>query len=146
MEGADSEFVNFILPTLKAFWQQAITCCSCYKMPQNTFFPRNHDLPVSKKHDTDTFFYPTSPFPGNFCKVVAFVLLHNSRFNFHCYTQREVTPTQKSARKCAATSRDFLRERLQSAFTLTNQLSLNRPIPWAQKQVEAPAKQNHFRW
>ena len=92
MEGADSEFVNFILPTLKAFWQQAITCCSCYKMPQNTFFPRNHDLPVSKKHDTDTFFYPTSPFPGNFCKVVAFVLLHNSRFNFHCYTQ----PTQKS--------------------------------------------------
>ena len=23
----------------------------------------------------------------------------NSRFNFHCYTQREATPTQKSARK-----------------------------------------------
>ena len=35
---------------------------------------------------------------------------------------REATPTQKSARKCAATSRDFLRERLQSAFTLANQL------------------------
>ena len=47
--------------------------------------------------------------------VLAFVLFCDSRFNFHCYTQ-------KSAQKCAATSRDFLRERLQSAFTLTNQL------------------------
>ena len=36
--------------------------------------------------------------------VLAFVLLHDSRFNFHCYTQCEATPTQKSARKCAATS------------------------------------------
>ena len=54
--------------------------------------------------------------------VLAFVLLRNSNFNFHCYTQREATPTQKSARKCAATSRDFFRERLQSAFTLANQL------------------------
>ena len=47
-----------------------------------------------------------------------FVLLHDSRFNIHCYTQCEATPTQKSARKCAATARDILRERLQSAFTL----------------------------
>ena len=31
--------------------------------------------------------------------VVAFVLLSNSRFNFQCYTQREATPTQKSAQK-----------------------------------------------
>ena len=31
--------------------------------------------------------------------MVAFVLLRNSRFNFHCYTQRETTPTEKSARK-----------------------------------------------
>ena len=54
--------------------------------------------------------------------VLASVLLRDSRFNFHCYTQREATPTQKSARKCAATSRDFLRERLQSAFTRANQL------------------------
>ena len=32
------------------------------------------------------------------------------------------TPTQKSARKCAATSRDFFAEKSQSAFTLANQL------------------------
>ena len=54
--------------------------------------------------------------------VLAFVLLRNSNFNFHRYTQREATPTQKSAQKCTATSRDFFRERLQSAFTLANQL------------------------
>ena len=30
---------------------------------------------------------------------MAFVLLGSSRLNFHCYTQREPTPTQKSARK-----------------------------------------------
>ena len=71
------------------------------------------------------FFHPPSPFHGNFfftATVLAFVLLRNSRFNFHCYTQSEATPTQKSARKCAVTSRDFLRERLQRAFTRTNQL------------------------
>ena len=54
--------------------------------------------------------------------VLAFVLLRDSRFNFHRYTQRKATPTQKLARQCAATSRNFLCERLQSAFTLANQL------------------------
>ena len=71
------------------------------------------------------FFHPSIPFPSVIfatATVLAFVLLRDSRFNFHCYTQCEATPTQKSARKCAATSRDFLRERLQSAFTLANQL------------------------
>ena len=59
---------------------------------------RSSDLP---KNDADTFFHPPSPFHGNFAAatVVAFVLLRNSGFNFYCYTQREATPTQKSARK-----------------------------------------------
>ena len=30
---------------------------------------------------------------------MAFVLLRNFRFNFHCFTRREATPTQKSAPK-----------------------------------------------
>ena len=70
------------------------------------------------------FLHTPSPFHGNFltATVLALVLLHNSSFNFHCYTQHKATPTQKSSQKCAATSRDFLRERLQSAFTLANQL------------------------
>ena len=32
-------------------------------------------------------------------RVVAFVLLCNYRFSFHCYTQRETTPSQKLAWK-----------------------------------------------
>ena len=96
-------------------------------MLQNAFiFP--YELAIfwsAKKRRKDTFFptlHPLSTVIFATATVLAFVLLRDSRFNFHCYTQREATPTQKSARKCAATSHDFLRERLQSAFTLANQL------------------------
>ena len=94
-------------------------------MPQNAFFLRTRDLLVSQKTTQRHFFstlHPLSTVIFATATVLAFVLLRDSRFRFHCYTQREATPTQKSARKCAATSRDFLRERLQSAFTLANQL------------------------
>ena len=76
---------------------------------------RRKDIFFSTLHHLSTVVLATAV-------VLAFVLFRDSRFNFHRYTQREATPTQKSARKCAATSRDFLRERLQSAFTLSNQL------------------------
>ena len=95
-------------------------------MPQNAFFLLTRDLLVSPKNDAKTLFttlHPLSTVLFATATVLAFVLLRDSRFNFHCYTQHEATPTQKSARKCAATSRDFLREILQSAFTLVNQLS-----------------------
>ena len=94
-------------------------------MPQNAFFLRTRDLLVSQKTTKRHFFptlHPLSTVIFATATVLAFVLLRDSRFNFHRYTQREATPTQKSARKCAATSRDFLRERLESAFTLPNQL------------------------
>ena len=83
------------------------------------------------KNDTKTplFFSPCSiPFPPVIfatATVVAFVLLCNSRFNFHCYTQHEATPIQKSARKWRcnlSTSHNFLCERLQRAFTRANQI------------------------
>ena len=127
MEGDDTEFANFTLPTLKAFLEArshtvAITCCS---MPQNAFFLRTRDLLVSQKTTQRHFFstlHPLSTVIFATATVLAVVLLRDSRFNFHCYTQREATATHKSARKYAATSRDFLRERLQSAFTLANQL------------------------
>ena len=94
-------------------------------MPQNTFFQRTRDLLVSQKNDTKTLFptlHPLSMVIFATATVLTFVLLRDSRFNFHHYTQREATPAQKSAWKCAATSHDFLHERLQSAFTLANQL------------------------
>ena len=91
-------------------------------MPQNTFF---HKLAIfwSAKKMTQRHFFPTlhplSPVFFATATVLAFVLLHNSRFNFHCYTQREATPAQKSAQKWHC---NFLRERLQRAFTRANQL------------------------
>ena len=101
-------------------------------MPQNAFILQTRDLLVSQKTTQRHFFstlHPLSTVIFATAAVLAFVWFRNSRFNFHCYTQREATPTQKSARKCAATSRDFLRERLQSAFTLAKHAaSLNRPI------------------
>ena len=94
-------------------------------MPQNAFVLRAHDLLVSQtttqRHLSSTL-HPLSKVIFATATVLALVLLRDSSFSFHCYAQREATPTQKSARKCAATSRDFLRERLQSAFTLANQL------------------------
>ena len=93
--------------------------------PKRIFFYELAIFCSAKKRSKDTFFPPTlHPLPMVIfatATVLAFVLLRSSRFNFHCYA-REATPTPKSAWKCAATSRDFLRERLQSAFTLANQL------------------------
>ena len=94
-------------------------------MPQNAFFLQTCDLLISPKTMQRHFLFTLHPLSTVIfatATVLAFVLLCNSDFNFHCYTQREATPTQKLARKCAATSRDFFRERLQSAFTLANQL------------------------
>ena len=94
-------------------------------MPQNAFFLCTHDLLVSQKMTQRHFFstlHPLSTVIFATATVLAFVLLRNSRFNFHCYTQCEAMPTQKSAQKYTVTSRNFLHERLQSAFTLANQL------------------------
>ena len=82
-------------------------------MSQNTFFPRTHDLLVSQKTNTKkkkSTLHPLSPVIFATATVVAFVLLRNSRFSFHCYTQCEATPTQKSARKwCCKLSQLFVR-------------------------------------
>ena len=93
-------------------------------MPQNAFFLRTCDLLISPKMTSRHFLFTLHPLSTVIfatATVLAFVLLRNSNFNFHCYTQREATSTQKSARKWAATSRDFFRKRLQSALTLANQ-------------------------
>ena len=91
---------------------------------------------VSQKTTQRHFFSTIHPLSTEIfatATLLAFVLLRDSSFKFHCYTQREATPTQKSARKCAATSCDFLCERLRSAFTQSSKsASLNRPIAlWA---------------
>ena len=67
-------------------------------MPPKSLFLMPFDLLVSRKQCKDTFFpilHHLSPVILANVTEVAFVLLHNSRFNFCCYTQREPTPTQK---------------------------------------------------
>ena len=57
-----------------------VTCCLCYRMPQNTFFPRTHDLLVSKKTMQRHFFQPSTPFPGKFCNCNARGICSASQF------------------------------------------------------------------
>ena len=70
--------------------------------PKAHFFPRTRELLVSRKtmqrHFSSTL-NPISPVIFATATVVVFVLLRNSRFNFHCYAQREAMPTQKSDQK-----------------------------------------------
>ena len=72
-------------------------------MAEIFFYPWTCDLLVSWKMIQRHFFsHPPSPFPCNCfanATVVPFVLLHNSRFNFHCYTQQGPALSQKSAQK-----------------------------------------------
>ena len=63
----------------------------------------SHSKHVSWKNDAKTPFsilHHLSPVIFANTTAVAFALLHNSSFTFHCYIQREPTPTQKSAWKC----------------------------------------------
>ena len=131
--------VNFTLPTLKAFFEARRHNVSGNKQylvaralgcPKTHFFPatnsRSSDQPQNDAKTLFSTLHPLSTVIFATATVLAFVLLRNFNFNFHCYTQREATPTQKSARKC---SRDFFRERLQSAlFYSSKPASLNRPI------------------
>ena len=110
-------------PKSACIWQQARTCCSCYRMPpqvsehlatsKNLLFmlqdapppklcPHSQSSCQPGNDAKDTFFpilHSLSPVILANTAVVAFVLLCNSRFNFHCYTQHEPTPTQKLAQK-----------------------------------------------
>ena len=60
--------------------------------------------------------------------VVAFILLRNSRFNFHCYTQREATPTRNSARKWRCDLSRLRARKITKGIHSCKPASLNRPI------------------
>ena len=113
-----------------------MACCSCYRMPHNAFFLRTRDLLVSPKMTRRHFLSTLHPlFPVIFAiaTVVAFVVLlivlfGSSRFNFHCYTQREATPTQKSARKWHCDLSQLLAQKITKGIHLCKPTSLNYPI------------------
>ena len=111
-------------------------------MPQNAFFFFFfffffYELTIfwsAKNRRKDTFFPPSSRFPRYFfvcfanATVVAFVLLRNSRFNFHCYTQLEAWPIQKLARKWRCDLSRLLARKITKGIHSCKPASLNRPI------------------
>ena len=68
----------------KCVWQQAINCCSCYRMPQNAFFPPRTFSQTLNDVKTLFFFnlHHLSPVIFANTTVVAFLLLRRSRFSF----------------------------------------------------------------
>ena len=133
MEGGDSEFYSsnfkYIFGGLESecVWQQTITCCSHYRMPQNAFF---HELMIflSAKRWRRHFFstlHPLSLIIFATATVLAFVLLCNSRFNFHCYTQHEATPLQKAAWKWRCCLSQLLVWKITKGIQLCKPASLN---------------------
>ena len=112
-------------------------------MPQNAFFLQTRDLLVSQKMMQKPFFstlHPLSMVIFATATVLAFVLLHNSRFNFHCYTQCEAMPTQKSAQKWCCDLSWLLARKITKGIHLCKPASLNCPIQWwtCHKQFKNP--------
>ena len=60
--------------------------------------------------------------------LVVFVLLGNSRLNFHWYTQREPMPTQKSSRSDSCNPSQLLARKIMKGIHLCKPASLNHPI------------------
>ena len=108
-------------------------------MPQNAFFSTNSRSSSQPKNDAKTLFaHPPSPLPGNVynCNSAGIWLLRYSRFNFHCYTQREATPTQKSARKWRSDLSRLLARKITKGTHSCKPASLNRPICWASFEIK----------
>ena len=64
-------------------------------MAKNVFITWTRDLLVSRKTMWRHFFLFSITFPPVIfanASIMAFLLLHNSTFNFHCYPQCEATP------------------------------------------------------
>ena len=88
MEGGDSEFANFTLPTLKAFFEARSHNVSgnnnlllmLYDAPKCFFFPAmNWQSSGEPKNDAKTLFvHPPAPFHGNFCNC-------NSNWHLYCF-------------------------------------------------------------
>ena len=110
MEGGDNKYTKFTVSILTAFLKARSQNVSgnkhlllmLYNVPQNAFFPMHSRSSGLLKNDAKmllSILHHLSPVIFANAAVVAFVLLHNSRFHFHCYTQREPMPAQKLARK-----------------------------------------------
>ena len=79
--------------------------------------------------------HPLSPLIFATAAVVAFVLLCNSRFNFHCYTQCETTLTQKSTQKWCCDLSRLPAQKITKGIHSCKPASLNCPIQMCTAQL-----------
>ena len=134
MEGSEIEFENFTLPALKGFLEARSLCLATsnnlLRELQDALKSRSSGQP--KNNAKTLLFFPTlhplSTVIFATATVVAFVLLRNSRFNFHSYTQREATPTQKSDRKWRCDLLQLLARKITKGIHSCKPASLNSPI------------------
>ena len=130
MESGDNEFVNFTLPTYKAFLEARSHAIGC---PQTHSF---HEIAIfwsAKKRRKDTFPPPSIPFTRLFLQLqqpwwhlYCFAILGSTSIVTHSVKQHLLRNRPGSD---AATSRDFLHESLQRAFTCANQLHWTAQYP-----------------
>ena len=103
-------------------------------MPQNAFFLWTRDLLVSQKMTQRHFFFSIlhqlSPVILANSTIMAFSLFRNSTFNFHCCTQCEATPPQKSARKWRCDLSRLLARKITKGIHSCKPVSLNCPTDW----------------
>ena len=98
------------------------------------------------KNDAKTLFstlHPLSMVIFATATVVAFILLCNSRFNFHCYTQCEAMPTQKSARKWRCDLSQLLARKITKGIHSCKPASLNCPIQSQNLQLDNAGGSTH---
>ena len=98
-------------------------------MPQNAFFFYELATFWSAKKWRTLFFHPPSPFHGNFCNCNSIGICTASRFWVQLpllYTAWSKAYSEIGPEVCC----NLLRERLQSAFTLANQLHWITQYKW----------------
>ena len=108
----------------------------CHRMPQNAFFStdsRSSGRPKNNARHLFSTLRPLSTVIFATTTMVTFMLLRNSRFNFHCYTQRKATSTQKSARKRRCSLSRLLPRKITDGMHSCKPASLNRRTAPQQK-------------
>ena len=109
-------------------------------MPQNAFFLWTRDLFVSQKMTQRHFFHtlhPLSTVVFATATVLAFVLLRDSRFNFHCYTAWGNAYWEIGPEVRCDLSRHLARK-ITKRIHSSKPASLNRPILQTQINTTIP--------
>ena len=111
-------------------------------MPQNAFFLRTCDLLVSQKTTQRHLFptlHPLSMVIFATATVLAIVLLRDSRFNFHCYTQLRSNAYSEIGLEVHCDLSRLLARKITKRIHSSKPALLNRPIHVCRNQKRSEA-------